>query len=280
MRNKEDLTVAKKTTDFKKTLKHLIETADPNFQRGELKKIFEEVSQKHGHSVDVIRNFYYRNLRNEIEKTPENIPIEADVSETVSETETKPDIVPVQVRPISIPYKINQEVKVRITHVVAFGVFVETEDEYRIKGLIHISEITNTFIKDPGLYFNVNDITKARVSTIERDGKISFSTKTYNLQLKTYAFNPVLENPAEAKEAIVERFPEPKNNNELEGIIRHLNMIVGAISPKAKEKLNEMIHSYGVFQFTIAMMKSSEQFQYDPSLLFLNEVEIKMRDGL
>lgn len=66
-------------------------------------------------------------------------------------------------------YKLNDIIIVSITSIVPYGVFVKVDDEYT--GLIHISEITNSYINDIKSYFNSTKKLKVRVIGIDEDKK-------------------------------------------------------------------------------------------------------------
>ena len=57
-----------------------------------------------------------------------------------------------------------------------FGIFVDINVHQ--DGLVHISELANHFVKDPGELFNVNDIVKVKVIGVDVAKKrISLSIK-------------------------------------------------------------------------------------------------------
>lgn len=83
-----------------------------------------------------------------------------------------------------------------------------------------------------------------------------------------------MENPSTETPSVEEEFPEAAE------VIRFLNGIVGAISPKGKDRLKELLEEYGVFRFTVAMMKTEEEFENDLSLQLMNEIGKKLSGGL
>lgn len=54
-----------------------------------------------------------------------------------------------------------------------------------VNGLIHISEVADSFVKDVNDYLKENDIVKAKVISISKDGKISLSLRKANENAKT-----------------------------------------------------------------------------------------------
>lgn len=63
----------------------------------------------------------------------------------------------------------------RVTGITKFGAFVALGEGKA--GMIHISEITHTFVKDIRDYLSDNQIVKVKVINIDKDGKISLSMK-------------------------------------------------------------------------------------------------------
>ena len=63
----------------------------------------------------------------------------------------------------------------KVLSVMPFGAFVGMGDN--VSGLVHISEISATFVKDINDHIKKGDQVKVKVIKIEDDGKISFSIK-------------------------------------------------------------------------------------------------------
>ena len=74
--------------------------------------------------------------------------------------------------------EVNDIVEGLVVGITKFGAFIELEDGK--KGLIHISEISNQFVKDVNDFLKVNDKIKAKVIHISDDGKIDLSIKRLN----------------------------------------------------------------------------------------------------
>lgn len=62
----------------------------------------------------------------------------------------------------------------KVVNITKFGAFVEVEGKI---GLLHISEISKTFVKDVKEHLKENDIVKVKVISVDKDGKISLSIK-------------------------------------------------------------------------------------------------------
>ena len=63
----------------------------------------------------------------------------------------------------------------KVTGITNFGAFVETEDGSR--GMIHISEISRSFVEDIKSVLKVGQAVTAKVISISEDGKIALSMK-------------------------------------------------------------------------------------------------------
>ena len=63
----------------------------------------------------------------------------------------------------------------KITGITNFGVFVDIGDGK--SGMVHISEVANTFVNDINEILKIGDTVKAKVLTISDDGKIALSIK-------------------------------------------------------------------------------------------------------
>lgn len=63
--------------------------------------------------------------------------------------------------------KLGSVVDGQITGITRYGIFVSLEDNY--VGLIHISEVSNNFISDLEKKYNIGDIIKVKVLSIDED---------------------------------------------------------------------------------------------------------------
>ena len=73
----------------------------------------------------------------------------------------------------------------KVTGIMNFGAFVSLPGGK--SGLVHISEIANTFVKDVHDYLQVGQIVKVKVLTINDQGKINLSIKAAQEQEKAAA---------------------------------------------------------------------------------------------
>ena len=69
-----------------------------------------------------------------------------------------------------------------VVNITNFGAFVEIEGK---TGLVHISEVADSFVKDIRLHLKEQDKVKVKVISIDDNGKISLSIKQANIQKKS-----------------------------------------------------------------------------------------------
>ena len=80
-------------------------------------------------------------------------------------------------------YKKNEVVEGLVTGVEQYGIFVSLDEYY--SGLIHISEISDGYVKDVNNFVNVGETIKVRVLEIDDDSfHVKLSIKNLN-----YRFN-------------------------------------------------------------------------------------------
>jgi S1 RNA binding domain protein len=70
----------------------------------------------------------------------------------------------------------------KVVNITNFGAFVEIEGQ---TGLVHISEVADSFVKDIREHLKEQDIVKVKVISIDDNGKISLSIKQANVQKKS-----------------------------------------------------------------------------------------------
>ncbi len=81
--------------------------------------------------------------------------------------------------------EVGSKVEGVVTGITNFGAFVELEEGET--GLIHISEVADTYVKDISNYLKKDEKVKVKVINVDDDGKIGLSIKQ-------------LEDPSERKE--------------------------------------------------------------------------------
>lgn len=70
---------------------------------------------------------------------------------------------------------VGSVVEGKITGITNFGAFVELEGKKT--GMVHISEVSSTYVKDIKEHLKENQLVKVKVLSIGDDGKISLSIK-------------------------------------------------------------------------------------------------------
>ena len=63
----------------------------------------------------------------------------------------------------------------KVTGITKFGAFVELEEGKT--GMVHISEVSNSYVEDINQFLKEGDVVKVKVINITEDGKISLSIK-------------------------------------------------------------------------------------------------------
>lgn len=78
-------------------------------------------------------------------------------------------------------YKIGDLVKCQVTGVEKYGFFVFTCDENKYSGLVHISEMSEVFVRNVTEYVNIDDEIIAKIIEIDDDRKkLKLSIKNIN----------------------------------------------------------------------------------------------------
>ena len=72
-------------------------------------------------------------------------------------------------------HSVGQIVEGKISGITNFGLFVDLGDG--ISGLVHISEVSRTYVNDIKELYKVGDTVKMKIISIGDDGKISLSIK-------------------------------------------------------------------------------------------------------
>jgi S1 RNA binding domain protein len=74
-----------------------------------------------------------------------------------------------------VPIAVDSIVEGKVTGITKFGAFVDLGD--RNVGLVHISQISNTYVTDVAQHLKVGDTVKVRVIGVTKDGKYDLSIK-------------------------------------------------------------------------------------------------------
>jgi len=76
---------------------------------------------------------------------------------------------------LEMSIEVGSEVKGKVTGITNFGAFVELPEGET--GLIHISEVADTYVKDISNYLEEDEEVKVKIINIDDDGKIGLSIK-------------------------------------------------------------------------------------------------------
>jgi S1 RNA binding domain protein len=74
-----------------------------------------------------------------------------------------------------MPVVVGEILEGKVTGITKFGAFVELDGG--TTGLVHISEVADSFVKDVNDYLKHNDKVKVKVIGISEDGKVSLSIR-------------------------------------------------------------------------------------------------------
>ncbi|SFD73335.1 S1 RNA binding domain protein [Lentibacillus persicus] len=71
--------------------------------------------------------------------------------------------------------EVGSKLQGKVTGITNFGAFVEIEEGKT--GLVHISEVADSYVKDINEHLSVGDEVTVKVINVEKDGKIGLSIK-------------------------------------------------------------------------------------------------------
>jgi S1 RNA binding domain protein len=71
--------------------------------------------------------------------------------------------------------EVGSKLQGKVTGITNFGAFVELPEGST--GLVHISEVADTYVKDINDHLKVGDAVEVKVMNVEKDGKIGLSIK-------------------------------------------------------------------------------------------------------
>lgn len=74
-----------------------------------------------------------------------------------------------------MPHEVGSIIEGKVTGITKFGAFVELDDG--AVGMVHISEISQSYVNDISEHLKENQIVKVKVLNVGDDGKISLSIK-------------------------------------------------------------------------------------------------------
>lgn len=68
----------------------------------------------------------------------------------------------------------------KVTGITKYGAFVKLDGDFNGNGMIHISEISQDFVKDVGEHLKINQAVRAVVVAINENGRLALSIKRLN----------------------------------------------------------------------------------------------------
>ena len=87
-------------------------------------------------------------------------------------------------------FKVGEIIKVQVIGFQHYGIFAKSLEDEEYTGLIHISEISNDFVKDVNRFAKLNDIIYAKVLDVDNDSKqIKLSIKATQPKVRYKTFN-------------------------------------------------------------------------------------------
>ena len=96
-----------------------------------------------------------------------------------------------------------------VINITNFGAFIEVDGK---TGLVHISEVADSYVKDIREHLKEQDKVKVKVISIDDNGKISLSIKQANVQKKSVK-------PAEIDWKVTEKRKPSSNTGNFEDIM-------------------------------------------------------------
>jgi len=82
------------------------------------------------------------------------------------------------------PPVIGDTLEAEVFKITDFGAFVRLPGKMR--GLIHISQVSDDYVKNINAYLKIGDRVRARVLQVTEDGKIDLTLKTLKPDSETY----------------------------------------------------------------------------------------------
>ncbi|NQU16429.1 MAG: S1 RNA-binding domain-containing protein [Candidatus Saganbacteria bacterium] len=99
-----------------------------------------------------------------------------------------------------MPLETGTEAEGKVTGVAKFGAFIELST--REAGLVHISQISNSYVTDINQHIKVGDIVKVKVLGTGKNGK-------YDLSIKLMRQTAAIPKPFVSRPAVQKERPQP-----------------------------------------------------------------------
>ena len=111
-------------------------------------------------------------------------------------------------------FLVGNIVKGEVTGIESYGIFIKIDNDY--KGLIHISEITNNFVRDVNDFVELGEWIYAKIIDVDKDNKnLRLSIKGLNYKVNNKdqkvkesirGFSPLQENLSKWTEETLKSF--------------------------------------------------------------------------
>jgi polyribonucleotide nucleotidyltransferase len=124
-----------------------------------------------------------KNIRELTERTGAEITVEEDGTVNIySSKQESIDMALEYVKKLGMVPEVGEIYEGKVDTIMEYGAFVEIAPG--ISGLVHVSEITDDFVKDVREHLKEGDIVKVKLVSKERDGKLKLSIKQVNSKTK------------------------------------------------------------------------------------------------
>ncbi|MGD9677809.1 MAG: S1 domain-containing RNA-binding protein [Vulcanibacillus sp.] len=109
--------------------------------------------------------------------------------------------------------EIGSRLEGKVTGITQFGAFIELPSGET--GLVHISEIADSYVKDVSQFLKINDLVSVKVINIEKNGKIGLSlksdqekvnSKSLAVKTKTKIIKPIRRDPSQSFDDKLSKF--------------------------------------------------------------------------
>lgn len=244
-------------------------------------------------NFSTVHAFYYKTIKEESakEEAKQREEQQKQQAETLKE-ESKVPAEPPQEEPKKTPlhpgytYRKGSIVKVRVKAIDPGYVLVETMDDYKIAGMIHISQVSNTFISDINKWFKFGlELSAQVIDYTELDGgRLNLSTRNLAFTALSWKYKkngneatPYQEKLAQAATQLFnnkEEKPggEPDMEQEWKQAKPFIENMIGTVTPAAETEMRKLMKETGVFAFTMSLMEKKGNFTPDIGLMLAQSI--------
>lgn len=203
-------------------------------------------------------------------------------------------------------YQPGESVMVRVVQIGEKTVETETIDEEKTRGTIYIADVADVYVSNLHDFFEAGETIEATVKGYdERVKRLSLTTlenpyMKLRSKFKTSTHRREWEQPRRNEEEIPQSINQEmqqdlvqevktesnapqtfsySSEQEIQKIMEYLQNEVklSFISEQAQKKLAYLLQNNSLFDLSVAMVKLSENFQPDVSVLFMNQLEASLK---